>query len=95
MFKPNMATRNPVKTNVNVHNSTEFQLHKSHVPIFASIIDKVLDYTEYRLVRYAKQVQDPQQKAVLLDLIAKYRKGLVAVAWRGGMPIWLPVTKDT
>jgi uncharacterized protein (UPF0261 family) len=88
-----MATRNPGGTKVDVE-GTEFHLHKSQQSIFAGIMHKVIDYTEHRLLRYADKVKDPQQKATLKELITNYKKGLVAIAWRKGQPVWLPVTKD-
>ena len=94
MMKASMATRNPSNAKISVSESTDYQLHKSQLVIFAGILHKVIDYTEHRLMRYADAVKDPQQKATLVDLINKYRKGLVAVAWKRGMPLWLPVTKD-
>lgn len=94
MLKACMATRNLSNVKKGLITGTEFQLHKSHRTIFTGILHKVIDYTEYRLERYAAVVTDPQQKSMLADLIDKYRKGAVAIAWRGGTPVWLPVTKD-
>jgi len=75
-------------------NTTCYQLHKSQNAEFAGIMHKVIDFTEHKLMQYANSVEDPQQKSVLVDLIKKYRNGSVAIAWRAGTPLWLPVTKS-
>jgi len=72
---------------------TEFQLHKSQQTIFHGILRKVLDYSEYRLIRYINLVKDPQQKLVLVALLQDYIDGNVALAWKRGQPIWIKVTK--
>lgn len=72
---------------------TDFQLHKSQI----LTVDRhnLFDYTEYRLSRYISQLTDDQQKTTLSDILLKYRKGLVAIAWKGGKPIWISVTKES
>ena len=71
---------------------TDFQLHKSQ--ILTSDRRNLFDYTEFRLARYISQVTDDQQKSTLTDILLKYKKGLVAVAWKAGKPIWISVTKS-
>lgn len=73
---------------------TEYQMHKSQRACFTGVMYKIVDYTEHRLKRYAESVHDPQQRATLFGLLDRYRKGMVAIAWRGGLPVWLNVTKD-
>jgi hypothetical protein len=70
---------------------TDFQLHKSQLPS----VDKrnLFDYTEFRLKLYISQVTDDQQKTTLSEVLALYKRGQVAVAWKSGKPIWLNVTK--
>lgn len=72
---------------------TDFQLHKSQIP--TSDKRNLFDYTEFRLGRYIAQVRDEQQKTTLEDILLKYSKGLVAVAWKGGKPVWITVTKES
>ena len=90
-----MATRNPLNVNFLSGDCTDFVLHSSQ----RSSIDKssgcrIYDYTEYRLIRYAQNTEDAQQKLVLMALITDYRVGLVAVAWKRGQPVPLRVTKE-
>jgi len=72
---------------------TDFQLHKSQIP--SSDKRNLFDYTEFRLSRYISQVRDEQQKSTLEDILLKYARGLVAVAWKGGKPVWITVTKES
>ncbi|NBW13036.1 MAG: hypothetical protein EBR82_33955 [Caulobacteraceae bacterium] len=55
----------------------------------------LFDYTEHRLKLYITQTQDEQQKATLKQVLNDYKKGLVAVAWKAGKPVWINVTKET
>jgi glycosylphosphatidylinositol transamidase (GPIT) subunit GPI8 len=94
-MRANMATRNLGNVNLTVIGEcTEFQLHVSQQST-STKCNNVIDYTEYRLNRYADKVTDAQQKRTINDLIENYRKGLIAVAWRAGFPQWLQVTKDS
>lgn len=70
---------------------TDFQLHKSQLP--SADKRNLFDYTEFRLKLYISQVTDDQQKSTLTEVLALYRRGQVAVAWKSGKPIWLNVTK--
>jgi hypothetical protein len=89
-----MATRDPHNVDVSSE-CTEFQLHKSQHTVLVGLLHKVIDYTEHRLKKYVSMVTDPQQKAALQELLERYKKGLVAIAWKKGRPVWLPVTKDS
>jgi hypothetical protein len=70
---------------------TDFQLHKSQ--ILGSSGRNLFDYTEFRLRKYITQITDEQQKTTLTNILDQYKKGQVAVAWKGGKPIWITVTK--
>lgn len=95
MNKPIATKQKIMKKKISsVHESTAYQLHKSQLSIFTGIMHKVIDFTEYKLKQYAQSIDDQQQKTTLIELIAKYKKGQVAVAWREGRPIWLAVTKE-
>ena len=95
MLKPLVTKQKVMKTKTSsIHDSTAYQLHKSQMTVFSGIMHKVIDFTEHKLRQYAESVDDQQQKTVLVDLIKKYKKGQVAIAWRAGRPIWLPVTKE-
>lgn len=74
--------------------TTEFHLHKSQHMSCAGVLHKVIDYTEHRLKKFIKTVSDPQQKAALNHLLEQYKKGMVAIAWRKGRPVWTKLTKD-
>lgn len=93
-MKAEMATRNPTDVEVAKSGQTGFVLHKSQQTIFTGILKKIVDYTEHRLLRYAADVSDPQQKLVLMAMINDYRKGLIAIAWRRGQPVYIRVTKN-
>ena len=91
-MKTDMATRSSAPGWKIGERSTEFQLHKSQLPI--TNLKKVLDYTEHRLRIFFKKILDPQQRETLADVINKYCKGEVAIAWKSGKPVWINVTKD-
>jgi hypothetical protein len=84
-----MATRNAAQFPRSTERCTEFQLHCG-----TTEPTNVIDFTERKLLIYLSQAQDPQQRAVLTALVEDYRLGLVAVAWRRGLPVPLRVTKD-
>lgn len=89
-----MATRSPqgpVKKPGEV--CTDFQMHKSQIP--TSDRRNLFDYTEFRLSRYILQLTDDQQLTTLTDILTKYRKGLVAIAWKSGKPVWISITKES
>jgi len=91
-MKTDMATRNTTTGWKMGEKSTEFQLHKSQLPI--SSTKRIIDYTERRLFLFVKRIADPQQRETLITLLDKYCKGEVAVAWKAGKPVWINVTKD-
>lgn len=72
---------------------TDFQLHKSQ--ILGSSGRNLFDYTEFRLSKYILHITDEQQKLTLIDILTQYRRGLVAVAWKAGRPVWITVTKES
>lgn len=92
-MKAEMATRNPADVEVSKGGQTDFVLHKSQQTIFTGIQKKIVDYTEHRLLRYAENVRDPQQKLVLMAMINDYRNGHIAVAWKRGQPVYIRVNK--
>ncbi len=53
----------------------------------------VIDFTERKLLQYADRVQDAQQRSMILAVIEDYRRGSIAVAWSGGRPIHIKVTR--
>jgi hypothetical protein len=95
IYSGSMATRNPKNAAVSAAGCTSFQLHKSQMSLFDGIQDKIVDYTERRLMRYADAVSDQQQRMVLMAMIVDYQRGYVAIAWKRGMPVAIKVTKDT
>lgn len=93
-FESCMSTRNPQTPGRKPGEScTEFQLHKSQLP--GTSKRNLFDYTEFRLKLYITQVKDEQQRITLENVLTSYKKGLVAVAWRGGKPVWISVTKES
>lgn len=88
-----MATRIPKNPNVKPGECTEFQLHKSQQTIFNGILNKIVDYSEHRLIRHIDKIKDAQQKIVLVALLHDYIAGHVAIAWKRGNPVWIKVSK--
>lgn len=72
--------------------TTEFQLHKSQLTV--SSVKRIIDYTEFKLKLFIKTVTDMQQKETLIKVLESYKRGLVAVAWKSGKPVWINVTKN-
>lgn len=91
--KTSMSTRNP-KDIKGLNDTTEFVMHKSQQTLFSGLQDKIIDYTEHRLIRYFESIVDAQQKLVVAALIEDYRKGRVACAWRRGAPVYVRVSKE-
>lgn len=87
-----MATRSNTSGLKIGEKTTEFQLHKSLLPVANT--KRIIDYTERRLCLFVKRISDPQQRETLINLLDKYCKGEVAVAWKAGKPVWINVTKD-
>lgn len=69
---------------------TEYQLHKSQ---FACGVEKnIFDYTEYRFMKYIEAF-DKEKQIILVNVLASYRKGTIAIAWKSGHPVWISVNK--
>lgn len=93
-LKSLMSTRNPQKISKKPGDAcTEFHLHKSQIG--RSDKKNLFDYTEHRLTVYISYIEDPQQKEEMQKILESYRKGLLAVAWSDGKPVWIKVTKET
>jgi hypothetical protein len=89
-----MATRSTASTKVPLHECTNFTLHKSQLTIFRGIQNKIVDFTEHKLLKYANSVIDAQQKLELMAMTKDYRDGNIAVGWRRGSPCYIKVVKD-
>lgn len=90
-----MSTRRPQNSGgkKSLAGCTEFHLHKSQ---HSQIGKNVHDFSFHRLLRCIEfAVDDPKEKSVLETVLKDYRNGRIALAWREGKPIWLPVTKST
>ena len=75
---------------------TEFQLHKNvlNMPTGASR-DKLLDFTEHKLRRMIKTTLEGDRKRALLELLADYHSGKVAIAWQNGNnPVYINIVKE-
>ena len=94
LMKMDMATRNPTDVKIDRSGCTDFMLHKSQQTIFTGIQNRIIDYTEHRLIRYIKTTKDTQQKLQLAALLCEYKLGNVAIAWKRGQPKWLKVVKN-
>lgn len=76
---------------------TEFQLHKnvlkaSHPLSFA---ERLLDFTEFKLKRMIMTSLEADKKRRLLELLADYQSGKVAIAWQNGSsPIYINIIKE-
>ena len=89
-----MSTRNPQIPGRKPGDAcTEFQLHKSQINNSGK--RNLFDYTEFRLKLYITQINDEQQKLTLQEILNSYKKGLVAVAWKSGKPVWINVIKES
>ncbi len=89
----NSMKNNSKGFSINPGECTEFQLHKSQQTIFHGIMNKILDYSEKRLIRCLNKASDTQQKMILVALLKDYLDGHVALAWNRGNPVWIKVTK--
>jgi hypothetical protein len=93
-MKAEMAPRNSADGKIDKGTCTDFVLHKSQQTKFAGIQHKIADYTEYKLLNYAENVKDQQQKLVLMAMLGDYKSGMIAVAWKRGNPVYVRVTKN-
>jgi hypothetical protein len=89
--KLSMRTRGNSK--IPIHECTEFTLHVSQRTEFAGSKGKLVDYSEHRLRRYIKTIDDKQQVMLLKAMLVDYLTGQIAVAWRRGQPVYVKVTK--
>lgn len=90
---PKMATRKPSDAHASLIDCTFYCMHASQRSLLDGWSDKVIDYTEHKLKRYAASVTDLQQLATLEKLITAFIAGHVAVAWVRGRPVWQHVTR--
>jgi len=86
-----MATRDPSDTKMRKKNvpNTEFQLYIRYV---SRRDNNVLDLTEYRLIRMMKKSFTVSHRQEIERLIEDYRQGKIAIAWRGGAPVYINST---
>lgn len=70
---------------------TCFALHKSQSTFNYG---NVIDFSERRLMRLALSINDAQQKLVLMAMLSDYIHGLLAIAWKRGLPTYVKVTKN-
>lgn len=97
----NLGSKEPVRqysmktrgsSNIPISECTEFTMHVSQKTEFANSKKKLIDYTEYKLIRYIEKVRDKQQELILNVMLVDYVKGNIAVAWRKGQPVYVSVT---
>lgn len=91
MQRYNMKTRG--NSNIPISECTEFTMHVSQKTEFANSKKKLIDYTEYKLIKYIEKIKDKQQELILNVMLVDYVKGHIAVAWRKGQPVYVNVTK--
>lgn len=95
-LETSMATRSPQMPGRKPGElCTEFQLHKSQLNTGGLSKRNIFDYTEYRLTLYIDQLRDEEQRNTLTRVLKSYKQGLMAVAWKGGKPVWIEVTKES
>lgn len=92
-MKAQMSTRNPTGTRLSAGNCTDFVLHKSQHNSW-SREKNVVDFSEKKLEKYIDSVADAQQKMILVAMLSDYVCGNIAIAWKKGTPVYIPVTKD-
>ena len=78
-------------SNIPISECTEFTMHISQKAEFANSKKKLIDYTEYKLIRYIEKVRDKQQELILNVMLVDYVKGNISVAWRKGQPVYVSV----
>lgn len=88
-----MATDNRVK-GLRSKAGTEFQLHSNFVSMFDGFRDRVFDFTEHRLIKLFNSSIDTELKLRAAVLLDDYRHGKIAISWRGGEPVHVPVALD-
>lgn len=88
-----MITRYTTRVNLDSKETTGFSLHVSQHTAYNGS-NNLIDYTEKKLIRYAASIVDTQQRLVIIALIKDYISGLIAIAWKKGLPIYVRVTKN-
>ena len=90
-----MATKRPNSDAVKPMGGvcTEYHLHKSQNTLLAQHRN-IIDYTYYKLRKYIDGVKDKTRKSHLEQILKEYSQGFVAIAWYGGNPTWVEVTKE-
>ena len=75
---------------------SEFQLHKNLLVLpKGTLRTKLLDFTEFKLRRMIKMTPESDRRRALLELLADYQLGRIAIAWQGGTnPIYITIHKD-
>ena len=74
---------------------TEFQLHKNVLQLSVNFTRATLiDFTEHKLRRMIKTTHDDDRRRALLELLADYQSGKVAVAWSGSNPVYVNISKE-
>ena len=82
-----MATRDPTGvSHPTLGKHTEFQLHVGGRGTF--------DLTLARLRRLVTWTFSSDERQQLESVLKRYLAGNIAVAWRDGQPIWIPVTRE-
>lgn len=57
---------------------------------------KLIDFTEHKLRRMISTTNDANRRRALLEILADYQQGKIAVAWQGGNnPIYIMLDKNT
>lgn len=67
-----------------VGETTEFQIHVKRS-------QNIIDFTEHKLLSFAKRLKDPKQQEKLEEVLDLYRRGNIAISWNKGMPAWLKI----
>lgn len=95
VFAPKTGQRMRTRGNskIPIHECTEFTMHVSQRTEYAGSRGILVDYSEHKLRRYIKSIDDKQQVMVLKAMLVDYLSGHIAVAWRKGQPVYVKVTK--
>ena len=73
---------------------TEFQLHKNVMQLPTDLDrSQLCDYTDHKLRRMIKLTHDADRKRALIELLADYQSGKVAVAWSDANPVYVNISK--
>lgn len=70
---------------------TEFQIHINWKA--TEKYSNVVDLTEQRLIRLAKNAKRPELKSKILELLDAYKQNKIAIAWQEGEPAWAQINK--